>query len=171
MNFNSIMKLITIVMVMLIVFTFYLVSYAKSEVVGLTDDLSGNIMPVSEVKVSETVEKTIEVLDKIERVEKEKDKVYYNKITTVEPKNAADQYCYVKITIKETDNSIVKEETLECADGRKKVDGPSYWELFAQFYYRDISTPEYCRVYSRPNHVFKSFGKTCLNKDGEWKVK
>ena len=77
----------------------------------------------------------------------------------------------VKITIKETDNSIVKEETLECADGRKKVDGPSYWELFAQFYYRDISTPEYCRVYSRPNHVFKSFGKTCLNKDGEWKVK
>ena len=53
----------------------------------------------------------------------------------------------------------------------KTVDGPSYWELFAQFYYRDINTPEYCRKYSRKNHVFKSFGKTCLNKDGEWKVK
>jgi len=149
----------------------FVVKASYAEVPGLTDDLSGNVVPVSEVKVSGTVEKTIEVLDKIERVEKEKDKVYYNKITTVEPKNAADQYCYVKITIKETDNSIVKEETLECADGRKKVDGPSYWELFAQFYYRDTSTPEYCRVYSRPKHVFKSFGKTCLNKDGEWKVK
>ena len=138
---------------------------------GENGDLSGLVVPIKNVEVSDTVNKTIEVLDKIERVEKEKDKVYYNKITTVEPKNAADQYCYVKITIKETDNSIVKEETLECADGRKKVDGPSYWELFAQFYYRDISTPEYCRTYSRPNHVFKSFGKTCLNKDGEWKVK
>ena len=148
-----------------------MVKMARAEVVGLTADLSGNIVPVKSVTVSDTVNKTIEVLDKIERVEKEKDKVYYNKITTVEPKNAADQYCYVKITIKETDNSIIKEETLECADGRKKVDGPSYWELFAQFYYRDISTPEYCRVYSRPKHVFKSFGKTCLNKDGEWKVK
>jgi|TARA_B110000444_G_scaffold229962_1_gene236855 hypothetical protein len=148
-----------------------MVKMARAEVVGLTADLSGNIVPVKSVTVSDTVNKTIEVLDKIERVEKEKDKVYYNKITTIEPKKAADQYCYVKITIKETDNTITKEETLECADGRKKVDGPSYWELFAQFYYRDISTPEYCRVYSRPNHVFKSFGKTCLNKDGEWKVK
>lgn len=155
-----------------IVITILLLSkMAKAEVEGVTADLSGNTVPVKEVKVSSTVDKTIEVLEKIERVEKEKDKVYYNKITTVEPKNAADQYCYVKITIKETDNSIIKEETLECADGRKKVDGPSYWELFAQFYYRDISTPEYCRAYSRPNHVFKSFGKTCLNKDGEWKVK
>jgi hypothetical protein len=26
-------------------------------------------------------------------------------------------------------------------------------------------------MYSRPNHVFKSFGKTCLNKDGEWEVR
>jgi hypothetical protein len=68
-------------------------------------------------------------------------------------------------------DNIIKEETLECADGRKKVDGPSYWELFAQFYYRDVATPEYCRWYSRKNHVFKSFGKTCLKKDGEWKVK
>tara|TARA_B000000475_G_scaffold269559_1_gene263736 strand:+ start:732 stop:1241 length:510 start_codon:yes stop_codon:yes gene_type:complete len=139
---------------------------------GLTDDLSGNTVPVVKVStVSSTVDKTIEVLEKIEKVEKEKGKVYYDKITTIEPKNAADQYCYVKITIKQVGDNIYKEETLECADGRKKVDGPSYWELFAQFYYRDISTPEYCRKYSRKNHVFKSFGKTCLNKNGEWKVK
>ncbi len=148
-----------------------LTDIAKSEVEGVTDDLSGNVVPISNVEVSSTVDKTIAVLEKIERVEKEKGKVYYDKITTIEPKKAADQYCYVKITIKQQGDNIIKEETLECADGRKKVDGPSYWELFAQFYYRDIATPEYCRAYSRPNHVFKSFGKTCLNKDGEWKVK
>jgi hypothetical protein len=148
-----------------------LTDIAKAEVEGVTDDLSGNVVPISNVEVSSTVDKTIAVLEKIERVEKEKGKVYYDKITTIEPKKAADQYCYVKITIKQQGDNIIKEETLECADGRKKVDGPSYWELFAQFYYRDIATPEYCRAYSRPNHVFKSFGKTCLNKDGEWKVK
>jgi len=154
-----------------------LTDVAKSEVEGVTADLTGNVLPISEVKVisstevSSTVEKTIEVLEKIEQVEKEKGKAYYDKITTIEPKNAADQYCYVKIIIKQQGNNIIKEETLECADGRKKVDGPSYWELFAQFYYRDVATPEYCRWYSRKNHVFKSFGKTCLNKDGEWKVK
>lgn len=148
-----------------------LTDIAKAEVEGVTDDLSGNVVPISNVEVSSTVDKTIAVLEKIERVEKEKGKVYYDKITTIEPKNAADQYCYVKITIKQVGDNIYKEETLECADGRKKVDGPSYWELFAQFYYRDISTPEYCRKYSRKNHVFKSFGKTCLNKNGEWKVK
>ena len=66
----------------------------------------------------------IKVLDKIEEIEKEKDKVYYNKITEVKPKDAANQYCYVKIIIKETDTKVIKEEILECADGRRKVDGP-----------------------------------------------
>jgi len=60
---------------------------------------------------------------------------------------------------------------LECADGRKKFDGPSYWELFAQFYYRDIFTPEYCRMYSRNKHLFKTPGKVCLMKNGEWEVR
>jgi len=127
-------------------------------------DLSEKTYPVENVKV-------IEILDKIDKIEKDGDKVYYNKITTVEPKDAADQYCYVKVIIKETDNSIIKEEILECADGRRTVDGPSYWQLFAQFYYRDVSTPDYCRMYSRPNHAFKSFGKVCLQQNGEWEVK
>jgi surface antigen len=60
---------------------------------------------------------------------------------------------------------------LECADGKKGIETPGYWELFAQFYYRDIAAPEYCRVYSRPNHAFKTFGKTCLQQDGKWEVK
>ena len=97
------------------------------------------------------------------------DKILYNDVRKV--KNDTEQYCFVKITIKEKDGVVSKEEELYCSDGRKGIDTPSYWELFAQFYYRDIATPEYCRFYSRKNHAFKSFGKVCLNENGEWKVK
>ena len=115
--------------------------------------------------------KVIEVLEKIEKLEKDGDKVYWNKITEVKPKDAADQYCYVKVIIKESDNKIIKEEILECADGRSRVDAPTYWQLFAEFYYADIYTPEYCRKYSRSGHAFKTPGKVCLTKNGEWEVK
>ena len=81
-------------------------------------DLSGEIYPTENVKV-------IEVLEKIEQLEKDGDKTYWNKIVTVEPKDAADQYCYVKVIIKESNNKIIKEEILECADGRTRVDAPS----------------------------------------------
>ena len=118
-----------------------------------------------------TKDKVIEVLDKIEQVEKAGDKVYWNKITTVEPKNMADQYCYVKVIIKESDNQLIKEEILECADGRKRADGPTYWELFAEFYYTDMAQPEYCRRYSRNKHAFYSPGKVCLKLNGEWEVR
>ena len=127
-------------------------------------DLSGEIYPTNNVKV-------IEVLEKIEQVEKDGDKVYWNKITEVKPKDAADQYCYVKVIIKESDNQLIKEEILECADGRKRADGPTYWELFAEFYYTDMAQPEYCRRYSRSGHTFKTPGKVCLKLNGEWEVK
>ena len=117
-----------------------------------------------------TKDKVIDVLEKIEQVEKDGDKVYWNKITEVKPKDAADQYCYVKVIIKESDNQIIKEEILECADGRSRVDAPSYWQLFAEFYYADLYTPEYCRKYSRSGHAFKTPGKVCLTKTGEWEV-
>ena len=65
------------------------------------------------------------------------------------------------------DGETLVETKMVCRDGNV---GPSYWELFAQFYYRDINTPEYCRYYSRPKHAFRSFGKVCMNKDGEWEV-
>ena len=97
------------------------------------------------------------------------DKILYNDVREV--KNDTEQYCFVKILIKEKDGVVSKEEELYCSDGRKGIDTPSYWELFAQFYYRDVATPEYCRYYSRKNHAFKSFGKVCLNENGEWKVK
>ena len=127
-------------------------------------DLSGEIYPTNNVKV-------IEVLDKIEQVEKDGDKVYWNKITEVKPKDAADQYCYVKVIIKESDNQIIKEEILECADGRSRVDAPTYWQLFAEFYYTDMAQPEYCRKYDRKGHAFKTPGKVCLKLNGEWEVR
>ena len=112
-------------------------------------------------------DKVTEILEKLEKAD---NNVYYDKIKTIEPKKVDGQYCYVKIVIKQKGDTIVKEEILECADGRNKFDGPSYWELFAQFYYRDVNTPEYCRYYTRPKHAFRSFGKVCMNKDGEWEV-
>ena len=118
-----------------------------------------------------TKDKVIEVLEKIEQLEKDGDKTYWNKIVTVKPKDAADQYCYVKVIIKESDNQLIKEEILECADGRSRVDAPTYWQLFAEFYYADLYTPEYCRKYSRPGHAFKTPGKVCLTKNGEWEVR
>ena len=115
--------------------------------------------------------KVIQVLDKIEQLEKDGDKVYWNKIVTVEPKDAANQYCYVKVIIKQREDKIIKEEILECADGRNRVDAPSYWQLFAEFYYTDMHQPKYCRKYDRKKHAFKSPGKVCLSKNGEWEVK
>tara|TARA_Y100000593_G_C4151870_1_gene257470 strand:- start:193 stop:645 length:453 start_codon:yes stop_codon:yes gene_type:complete len=118
-----------------------------------------------------TKDKVIDVLEKIEQVEKDGDKVYWNKITEIKPKNTDDQYCFVKVIIKESDNQLIKEEILECSDGRKRSDGPTYWELFAEFYYSDLHQPEYCRKYDRKGHAFKSPGKVCLKINGEWEVR
>ena len=99
------------------------------------------------------------------------EKILYSKVKTIEPGEVNGQYCFVKVIIKQEGENIVKEEVLVCADGKKGIETPGYWELFAQFYYRDVSAPEYCRYYSRPNHVFKSPGKTCLQINGEWEVR
>ena len=63
--------------------------------------------------------------------------------------------------------TVTKEEVLKCKDG---YDGPSYWELFAQFYYADLTTPAYCRQYARPDHPFKTPGMICLSEKGVWEV-
>ena len=95
----------------------------------------------------------------------------YPKVKNIEPYEVNGQYCYVKIEIVTKDNVVTKEEKLVCADGRQGIETPGYWDLFAQFYYRDVNTPEYCRHYSRNKHVFKSPGKICLQSNGEWEVK
>ena len=105
-------------------------------------------------------------MDKIDRLNNNKDKVYYDKI---QPLN--NQYCFIKVEIKEVNDEIVKQEVVECADGRKAYDGPSYWELFAQFYYGDMNTPAYCRYYERPKHAYHKPGKVCLDKYGNWEMK
>ena len=71
----------------------------------------------------------LKVLEKIEQVEKDGDKVYWNKITEVKPKNAADQYCYVKVIIKESDNQIMKEEILLLI-GVRNGHGREVWMLY-----------------------------------------
>ena len=95
----------------------------------------------------------------------------YPKVKNIEPHEVNGQYCYVKIEIVTKDDVVTKEEKLVCADGRQGIETPGYWDLFAQFYYRDVQPPEYCRYYSRNKHAFKSPGKVCLQSNGEWEVK
>ena len=66
------------------------------------------------------------------------------------------------------DKETLLETTMVCRDGNV---GPSYWELFAAFYYKDLNAPEYCRLYSQPTHAFKSFGRACLTNEGTWERK
>ena len=86
--------------------------------------------------------------------------------------------CMIKVIIKEktkcfdkecliSETVVEKEEVLKCNDG---YDGPNYWELFAQFYYADLTTPAYCRQYASPDHPFKTPGMICLSEKGVWEV-
>ena len=99
------------------------------------------------------------------------EKILHSKIKSISPEKTDGQYCFVKVVIKQKGDEIIKEEILECADGKKGIETPGYWELFAQFYYRDVTAPEYCRYYSREGHAFKTPGKVCLQVNGEWEVR
>ena len=87
--------------------------------------------------------------------------------------------CLIKVLIKEktkcfdtkcliSETIVEKEEVLQCKDG---YDGPNYWELFAQYYYKGLTTPAYCRQYARPDHPFKTPGMICLTERGVWETK
>jgi len=134
-----------------------------AEVPGLNDDLSGQKYPIDQVSLEKDA--YFKTMKKIKELESD-NKVYYDKVQPLK-----EQYCFIKVQIKEVNGEIVKQEIVECADGRKAYDGPSYWELFAQFYYRDMNTPAYCRRYERPNHAYNIPGKVCLDKYGKWEVK
>ena len=97
------------------------------------------------------------------------DDILYSKIKTIEPEDVNGQYCFTKIIIKQKGDTIVKEEILECADGRVAFDGPTYWQLFSKFYYAGVNVPKYCRKYNRPKHPYKTYGKVCLDEKGNWK--
>ena len=119
------------------------------------------------IKASYAEDSFENTMKKIEMLEGNNTKVEYDKIQPIK-----DQYCFIKVEIRELDNGeIVKQEVVECADGRKTYDGPTYWELFAQFYYGDMNTPAYCRYYERPDHAYHKPGKVCLDKYGNWEVR
>ena len=100
-----------------------------------------------------------------------KDENYYAKILPISPEETGGQYCFIKVIIKQKGDEIIKEEVMECADGKRRQDGLGYWDLFAQFYYHNTThMPQYCRYYSRQGHAFKSYGKMCLQPDGKWEV-
>ena len=99
------------------------------------------------------------------------EKILHSKIKSIQPEKTDGQYCFVKVVIKQKGDEIIKEESLEWAEGKKGIDTPGYGELFAQFYYRDVYAPEYCRYYSREGHAFKTPGKVCLDVNGEWEVR
>ena len=98
------------------------------------------------------------------------EKILRSDIVSIKPDKVDGQYCYVKVEIVQEEDTITKREILECSDGRKAFDGPSYWELFAQFYYADLTVPAYCRMYARPDHPFKTPGVICLNEKGVWET-
>ena len=60
------------------------------------------------------------------------------------------------------DKEVLLETKMVCRDGNL---GPSYWELFAEFYYAGVSEQEYCR-YVKGKLLPK---KVCLNPDGTWR--
>ena len=121
------------------------------------------LLVVGQAKGEDSFENTMK---KIDQLEGKNVAVEYDKIQPLK-----NQYCFIKVEIKEINGEIIKQEVVECADGRKAYDGPTYWELFAQFYYGDMNTPAYCRYYERPNHAYHKPGKVCLDKDGNWEVR
>ena len=60
------------------------------------------------------------------------------------------------------DKETLLETKMVCRDGNL---GPTYWELFAEFYYAGVSEQEYCR-YVKGKLLPK---KVCLNPDGTWR--
>ena len=97
------------------------------------------------------------------------DKIFYEKTQPL-PNNNSGQNCVMKVIYYEKDDGgLVKEEILECADGRVAFDGPTYWQLFSKFYYAGVNVPKYCRKYNRPKHPYKTYGKVCLDEKGNWK--
>ena len=45
----------------------------------------------------------------------------YTKIIPLNPDDTGGQYCFIKVTIKQVGDEVIKEEVLECADGRKSL--------------------------------------------------
>ena len=97
------------------------------------------------------------------------------------------QWCFVQVVYNTKDDVVTKKEELICSEDPEglnndkikeleklleleKAKKPGYWELFAEFYYKDDNAPLYCRKYARPDSWFKRPGTACLKPDGEWEI-
>ena len=72
-----------------------------------------------------------------------------------------------------TKHGITKDQEIEKLKKQielEKARKPGYWELFAEFYYRDQNAPLYCRQYAKSKGIFKKTGKVCLDPTGKWEV-
>ena len=65
-----------------------------------------------------------------------------------------------------SDGEYLLESKMICRDGNI---GPTYWEMFSEFYYGNADNiPEYCRYVNAEGQGFFIPKKMCLNKDGQW---
>ena len=175
------MNKIFLIMLFLLVSSI-LVNKVFADVPGLNDDLSGKKYPIENISVDTGLEKF-----KVVKLPKEEKGVLRSehKERFVTPDG---QWCFVTIKIKQENDEIVKKEELHCADTKfgmtkneeidklkkqielEKAKKPGYWELFAEFYYKDPNAPIYCRKYARPTSWFKRPGTVCLDPTGKWEV-
>ena len=68
-------------------------------------------------------------------------RLFIIKKLNLNPEETGGQYCFIKVIIKQKGDTIIKEEIMECADGRKKFDGLSYWDLFVCSIITTLITP------------------------------
>ena len=176
------LRFFIIVFIVLIFSVIWQKGYAK--IIGVDNDLSGQKAPVITVS---TDEQTIALSKSIAKIYATDESVI--KSTVKERFKTPDgQWCFVTVVIKQEGDTITKKEVLHCADTKhgitknekikelekqielEKARKPGYWELFAEFYYRDINAPLYCRKYAKPKGLFSKTGTVCLTPTGKWEV-
>jgi|TARA_B110000259_G_scaffold226_1_gene339 hypothetical protein len=188
MQFDPMKKYLTWTFVLILFLIVSGIAYADilPKPITYKEESQVNKAPVDKVYISDTHTKVEQKLK--EWKENEDNGVLSTKVLDRFERDG--QWCFIKIVIRELDDkTIIKEEIMECADtehGRtdkerikelekmielEKAKKPGYWELFAAFYYKDMSAPEYCRLYSQSSHAFKSFGRACLTNEGNWERK
>jgi len=75
-----------------------------------------------------------------------------------------ESHCVIQ-KIYSPDQETLLDTKMVCRDGNV---GPTYWELFAEFYYGGVSNQEYCR-YIKNENPFGLPIKVCLSEDGTWR--
>ena len=183
MRFDNYLKLLATVAITAILLMIWF-SKGHAEVEGLYDDLNTDLWEDKGVIKVETGNETYDAV-KIKLNDEEGVLKSDIKERWLTPDG---QWCFVTVVIKQEGDTISKKEVLHCADTKhgitknekikelekqielEKARKPGYWELFAEFYYRDINAPLYCRKYAKPKGLFSKTGTVCLTPTGKWEV-